>query len=318
MQRRRRLVNRSGLGVLQNNTGVEVMKRRELLNYLVRVSQTVGVVSAKRSAVIVRRLRVRCGVGLGADSPPPSGLRPSARALPIGVMERVLEGAVEHGAADLRERLQAIAPDAPAQLLILGSPRVRGFRLDGYGVFFDVLVPSFEGTMPWIIRTLDQNDLGLDSALKSLKSYVDAACDTNLEQALKRVELQVSPVSPSVPRVSGARNVTGPATTTSDSPPAAGQASSDPILVDPQSAYRTEVTHAVMDAMLDHSSSLGVGDSEWLTVAERRNDDRPRLAPADSEAGTVVIRVKGEDLSAFLARQISREEALKRIEVRVF
>jgi hypothetical protein len=27
------------LGVLQNNTGVEVMKQRELLNYLVRVSQ---------------------------------------------------------------------------------------------------------------------------------------------------------------------------------------------------------------------------------------------------------------------------------------
>ena len=27
------------LGVVQNNTGVEVMKQRELLNYLVRVSQ---------------------------------------------------------------------------------------------------------------------------------------------------------------------------------------------------------------------------------------------------------------------------------------
>src|SRR5471030_1133312 len=32
----------------------------------------------------------------------------------IGVMERVLEGAVEHGAALIRDRLQAVAPDEPA------------------------------------------------------------------------------------------------------------------------------------------------------------------------------------------------------------
>jgi hypothetical protein len=208
----------------------------------------------------------------------------------------------------------------PAEIqLISENAHVRGFRLEGYGVFFDVLVPSFEGTMPWIIRTLDQNDLGLESALKALKAYVDSAGDANLEQALKRIELQVSPMSLAAPRVAGARNVadsaSGPAVS---DPPAPPVAPVDPILQDPQEAYRTEVTHAVMDAMLDHSSSLGIVDSEWLTVAERRNDDRPRLAPADSDAGTVVIRVKGEDLSAFLARQISREEALKRIEVRVF
>src|SRR5438270_11146302 len=77
----------------------------------------------------------------------------------IGIMERVLEGAVEHGAANLRERLQAVFPDAPAlQLLILDNPRVRGFRLDTYGVFFDVEVPSLNGTLTWtLLRTLDQN-----------------------------------------------------------------------------------------------------------------------------------------------------------------
>ena len=73
-----------------------------------------------------------------------------------------------------------------------------------------------------------------------------------------------------------------------------------------------------MEALLDHSSSLGIEPAEWLTIAARRNDDRPRLAPADSDAGTMIIRIKGGDLAAFLAGQISREEALKRIEVRVF
>jgi hypothetical protein len=73
----------------------------------------------------------------------------------IGVMERVLEGAVEHGASTLRDRLQAVFPDAPAQLLILDNPRVRGFRLEGYGMFFDVEVPSLNGTLTWTLRTLD-------------------------------------------------------------------------------------------------------------------------------------------------------------------
>ena len=48
-----------------------------------------------------------------------------------------------------------------------------------------------------------------------------------------------------------------------------------------------------MDAMLDHSSSLGIGPTEWLTIAARRNDERPRLAPADTDAQTFIIRLRG-------------------------
>ena len=59
----------------------------------------------------------------------------------IGVMERVLEGAVEHGAANLRERLQARARRSGAAASS-SATRACGFRLDGYGLFFDVEVPS--------------------------------------------------------------------------------------------------------------------------------------------------------------------------------
>jgi hypothetical protein len=232
----------------------------------------------------------------------------------IGVMERVFEGAVEHGVTMTRDRLQAVLP-AEVQFFSENA-RVRGFRLEGYGLFFDVIVPSFEGSMPWALRTLDQNDLGLGSALKALKAHVDAAGDANLEQALRRIELQVSPMMTSATAglsAAGARNVAGAPAVVNGQPPVA-----DPILNDPNDAYRTEVKQALMDAMLDHSSSLGIADGEWLTVAARRNDDPPRLAPADTEAGTMIIRVRGSDLSAFLARQISREEAVTRIDVRVF
>jgi hypothetical protein len=247
----------------------------------------------------------------------------------IGQMERVLEGAVEHGVTVTRDRLQTLA-QMPADLLISDNAHARGFRLDGYGVFFDVTVPPFylETTL-WSYRTLDRNDLGLDSALKALQARVKG--DPDLEQALKRVELQVNPAQLSrlaAPPVAGARNATGSAAATavdtrSDTGAAAAsaadaQAPADPILNDPNEAYRTEVIQALEDALLDHSASLGIGPDEWLTIAAKGNDDRPRLAPADSDSRTRIIRLRGSDLAAFLARQITRDEALKRIEVRVF
>lgn len=239
----------------------------------------------------------------------------------IAQMERVLEGAVEHGVANIRDRLQALGP---TELLISDNARARGFRLDGYGVFFDVVVPSLDTTVLWSIRTLDQNLLGLQSALKELETHVKQSGDVSLEQALRRIELQVDPllVARSATSVAGATTVGSAARNVNDSVTAATadvpQQAADSILANPNDVYRTEVTQALKEALLDHSSSLGIEPSEWLTLAARRNDDRPRLAPADTDAQTFFIRLKGSDLAAFLARQITREEALQRIEVRVF
>jgi hypothetical protein len=234
----------------------------------------------------------------------------------IGQMERVLEGAVEHGLTNTRDRVQALA-QVPADLLISDNAHARGFRLEGYGVFFDVVVPQFETTLTWSLRTLDQNDLGVDSALRTLQAHVKDEGNPDLEQALKRLELQVNPgvLARSVaPIERGARNAAGSAASTVDQPPAA----TDPILNDPNEAYRTEVLEALKDAMLAHSSSLGIAPNEWLTIAAKGNDDRPRLAPADTGSGTRMIRLRGADLIEFLAGRINREEALKRIEVRIF
>ncbi len=234
-------------------------------------------------------------------------------------MERMLEGAVEHGATLVRDHFKAAVQ---AQSFIPENPEnahVRGFRLAGYGVFFDIEVPPLQGTFLLTLRDLDQNDLGLQSALKAIKAHIDAAGDTNLQQALKRIELQVAPVavSSTTPAAAaaptrGARTETGaPATLTADE-----AASPDPILVDPEGAYRAEVQHQIMEAML--LLPLGIGPDEWLTVAARRRDERPLLAPADSDARTVIIRIRGGDLAAFQARQLTRDEALKRMDVRIF
>jgi hypothetical protein len=231
----------------------------------------------------------------------------------IGQMERVLEGAVEHGLAVTRDRVQALA-QAPADLLVSENAHARGFRLEGYGVFFDVIVPSFETTWTWSMRTLDQNDLGVESALRTLQSHVKGEKDPDLEQALKRLELQMGPAilaRTSAQATAGARNATGSAATVADG-------TQDPLLNDPNEAYRSEVLQALKDAMLAHSSSLAIAPGEWLTIAAKGNDDRPRLAPADTASGTRMIRLRGLDLAEFLAGRITREEALKRIEERVF
>jgi hypothetical protein len=244
----------------------------------------------------------------------------------IGQIERLLEGAVEFAATVFRDRLHALMP---ADMLLTESARARGFRLDGYGVFFDVEVPSLQGTLAWSFRTLDQNALGLDSALRTLRTFIEqsATNDVNLEQALRRIELQVGPVGPPagdlLPSVAGARTVAGTAASLPDQPPtnqpdAATSAARETILDDPNEAWRVQVRDALMDTMLEHSRGLSIGGTEMLTVAARGINEGPRLGPADTEARTVVITVRGADLTAFLAGQISRDEARKRVEVRVF
>jgi hypothetical protein len=219
----------------------------------------------------------------------------------ITTMERVLEGAVEHGAKVTRDRLQAIVP---AEMLLSDNARVRGYRLEGYGLFFDVAVPMLEGSLTWSFRTLDQNNLGLESALTALRSLVEKSGDTNFEQALKRIELQVAPVSLSnptpAPALTGARTVTGSAADA------------------PVEAFRAEIRDALMNAMLDHGAALRLAPTDLLTIAARGSDDRTVLGPLNDDAQTIMISVTAADLTAYLSGQIGRDEARQRMTVRVF
>jgi hypothetical protein len=236
----------------------------------------------------------------------------------ITTMERVLEGAVEHGAKVTRDRLQA---SSWPEMLLSDNARVRGYRLEGYGLFFDVAVPMLEGSMTWSLRTLDQNNLGLESALSALRSLVEKSGDTNFEQALKRVELQVAPVSllnaPAPPILPDARTLTGSAALTPD--PAPGPpAVADPMLDDPVEAFRGEIRDALMNAMLDHGAALRLAPTDLFTIAARGSDDRTVLGPLNDDAQTIMISVTGADLTAYLSRQIGRDEARQRMTVRVF
>jgi hypothetical protein len=64
----------------------------------------------------------------------------------ISTLEGVFERAVSNGAENLLRQVRTVMPDAP---MLSGAPKVRGFRLDGYGVFFDVEVPALRLPMTW-------------------------------------------------------------------------------------------------------------------------------------------------------------------------
>jgi len=126
----------------------------------------------------------------------------------------------------------------------------------------------------------------------------------------------MSPMGTSMPAQPGGATAvqasgSAPATT------AARSTSNDPVLANPDEAYRTEIREALIDAMLEHSRGLNIGADERLTVAARRSDDRSRLG-IDTDSRTVVLSVRGADLAAFLGGQLSAQDARGRVEVRVF
>ncbi len=150
--------------------------------------------------------------------------------------------------------------------------------------------------------------------------------DANLEQALRRIEQQLAPATAGSgaalpgPAAANARTVGSASVATVDTRPAqpvGAITSVEAYLVEVRNALRREVRDALIDAMLEHSRGLEIGPTEWLHIAAKRSEDRPKLTPVDTNADTMHIRLRGGDLTEFLAGKITREEAVRRVEVKV-
>jgi hypothetical protein len=242
----------------------------------------------------------------------------------IFVMEGVLERAVAHGADQLRRQVRKVAPDLQ---LLTGDAQARGFRLDGYGVFFDVAVPVMRQSVLWTWRTMFyDNGASAGSTLQQLKASIDRVVmdpreKATLMQMLKRVEVQVGapagPGSAAAPVVAVGPNDRTVQAMEAPPPAAPTLAPEDAALLDdPNGAYEREVVSALVDAMLRHSGSISIGSDEWLTVAAHDNEHRSRLVGQPYDLLTIVLRIKGSDLAALRAERITLEEARKRVEVR--
>jgi hypothetical protein len=112
----------------------------------------------------------------------------------VQVMEAVLERSVRYAAGQMNRRLQAVSPDL---LQLSGNARARGFRLPGYGVFFDVDVPAaLRHTMGWTLRLMQQSDQNVQRALAEIKQslgQMDPKQRGQTEFALKILESRFAP-----------------------------------------------------------------------------------------------------------------------------
>lgn len=240
----------------------------------------------------------------------------------IAVMESVLETAVQRGATVMTRQWRSVAPE---MLLIGGTARARGFRLDGYGLFFAVDVPAMQPSVIWTWRMLDRDSGGASTAIQALRNFIKGVADPaqrkGLEQAVRRLEVQVSPYSR--PGDTTAQSASGdPVVTRTQSsggtPVTTITAPALEVMSDPNEVYSTAVKEALIEAMLDYSQALLVGVEESLTVAARDSNARGIGADEQGESMTIFIRIKGADLQALYAGRITRDEARKRVEVREY
>jgi hypothetical protein len=230
------------------------------------------------------------------------------------MMEGVIVAAVRNGAEGLARQLQV---SEPGSLIVTGTARARGFALDGYGVFFDVDVPQMKQSVAWSTMML-LRDARRQQLQQVLASNADPDMKRRARADLQRLESSVgpipippagadaSPVAQGAPGRVAAQNL-------ADTPGV-------PVPVDqsdPNQLYTESIKSALIDAMLNYSGPMDLGPDEWLTIAAR-DSDGPLMPGAVDDASTIVLRVKGSDVAAFLAKKITPEEARKRVQVKEF
>jgi hypothetical protein len=246
----------------------------------------------------------------------------------LAIMADVLERAVQQGASLMTRQLQG---GMPQMFLIDGGARARGFRLEGFGIFFDVDVPAMRQSVVWSWRMLDLTGGGAAGAIEELKAHLKTVTDPaqrkTLDQAIRQLELQLGPApsvadtlrSENAPRREGQATVVAvphaqgaaPAAALAEAPRAVSERN-------PGDAYTVAVRDALLDTMLRYSQSLALGSDEWLVVAARDRGEPGIGADDPFETTTIQLRIKGADLQAFHAGRLTLEEARKRVEVKEY
>lgn len=247
----------------------------------------------------------------GAAPVPPPVAQLQARQ-EVFVMEGILDGAVGYASQALARN---VAQGPIQDMLLAGVTRTRGFRLDGYGVFFDVEFPVVRESvsrMMWNVQSTPEAAQAISTALQSLSHDLDAMAQQGdprarqqLQQRMKAFETQIQPYLVTAGKRSDRVTVTG--------------APVSAYVDDIQDAYAQEIRQSLTEAILDHGAPLNVGLDEWLTVAARASQGR-MLVPGDSNApgGTLILRIKGGDLKAVREGRLSKDEARKRVEVKQY
>ena len=224
----------------------------------------------------------------------------------VRMMESVLASAVRQGAESLARTMQV---NDPGSLIVTSTARARGIVLEGYGIFFDVDVPMMKQSVVWSMQTFLR-----EQQRTQLRQLIENSPDTPArrlaEQQLRLLDRNPGSTLPMAPPAADS-GIAVAATVNERVDETVA-----PALKDPNEQYTEAVKTALIDAMLDYGG-LQIGADEWLIVAAR-DSEGPITPGAVDDASTIVLRVKGSDLAAFRTKQISKEEARQKVEVREF
>lgn|SRR5688500_17704158 len=266
---------------------------------------------------------------------PAAAPRSESRRDEVRAMEIFLLQALRTGAQDLAKQLRVTEPNSA---FVTGTGRARGFVLEGYGVFFDVDVPEMRQSVVWSAQMLD-----LEQQRQSLSRFLNSTPPEDPRRKIAEANLRAiekfmgGPGTALVPNPTADTELpAGRVAAQSVAPVAEGAvtartvfpvadaaalAPSAPVQAlqqrDPNQLYTESVKKALIDVMLRHSKLLTIADNEWLTVAAS-DSDAPQTPAQLDETSRILISIRGSDLAAFQAGKLTRDEVLKRVEVREF
>jgi hypothetical protein len=241
-----------------------------------------------------------------APFPGMGGLPPIAREsrLQMTVMEDAFQHAVEvvHGRAI--EALQ-VSAGLPAMFTFDGNTRARAFRIDGYGVFFDVDLPPIPRSVEWSVRVLDTGAV-LVGDIEQLQEQLNRLNDPRVTRVLQPIIRSMQT------KMAGGGTASGQAGQSPDGvkPALVGNRPPD----DPFAGYVRELKTTLAQIMMEYGTTLALGPDDWLHVAAREMS--PKLMPGNPTDATITLRVKGSDLAAFKTGRLSREETARKIEIK--
>jgi hypothetical protein len=227
-------------------------------------------------------------------------------------MEATLERAVSMGAIPVIRHVQATVGDQPR---LLGMPRATGTRLEGYGVFFNIQVPTLNVPILWDMRYL-VDGRATNAMIAEMRNFArmqtDVAVRNQFELFIQRLEAQ----NATAPIDRARQSVTVASLQPEiERPVAASEPSANAAAIDPLELYRNGVKASIIEAMLESGDSLQIGPDEWLIVSARRDTPRDPLFPSETvDTTTWVAKIKGSDLEAFRTRRITAEEVRKLVQ----
>jgi len=227
----------------------------------------------------------------------------------IRQLEGMLTNAVKAGASTVAYQMQMAEPS----LFVTTNARTRGFELEGFGVFFDVDVPSMLQSAVYSVQARQEQLKYADMLRATVADVrVNPAMRRMAEIELNRLQRQLG-IAPGMagPQAAAQGQVVAQTTDVPASPVVAPL----PDLRDPNERYTDAIKEKLIDAMLTYGNALRLDDQEWLVIAARATSDT--MPGQLDDAASILLRIKGADLNAYLLKKIGRDEVIKKIEIKI-